>query len=108
MKRLISRRPLLFAVSIGAAIGLSACTTYYDDGYGYAGNNSYDVWYDNYYGQVRDGYWSDDGWYYYRDSRSRDYRRDDGRHFRRDAADGYHSSHMYDGRHRRGENRRTR
>lgn len=106
MKRLIARRPLLFAISIGAALGLNACVAY-DGGYG-RGYQAYDVYYDNHYGPVRDGYWNDDGWFYYRDTRSREWRRDDGRHFRRDAADGYHSSRMHDRRDERGSHRRTR
>ncbi len=94
------KRALIFAIPLVAILGLSGCAGYYGGagaGYGYNGYD--DLYYDNYYGSVRDGYWNNDGWYYYRDRATRQYRRDDGRHFRRDAADGYHSMRM----HRRGE-----
>ncbi len=88
-------------------MGLSACTDYYGGaGVGYGYNDYDDLYYDNYYGPVREGYWNTDGWYYYRDRATRQYRRDDGRHFRRDAANGYHSSRMHRGRDNTQRNRR--
>lgn len=95
----VSRRFLLFAAVSGAAAGLSACADYYGGaGVGYGYNDYDDLYYDNYYGPVSEGYWDSDGWYYYRDRTTRRYRRDDGRHFRRDAANGYQSSRMRRGR----------
>lgn len=93
------KRALILSIAFGAVLGLSGCTGYYGGaGVGYGYNDYDDLYYDNYYGPVSEGYWNTDGWYYYRDRTSRQYRRDDGRHFRRDAADGYHSSRMHRGR----------
>lgn len=93
------KRVLILSLALGAMISLGGCTGYYGGaGVGYGYNSYDDLYYDNYYGPVRDGYWSQDGWYYYRDRTTRQYRRDDGRHFRRDAADGYHSARMHRGR----------
>ena len=93
------KRAIVLSAALAAVMGLSGCTGYYGGaGVGYAYNDYDDLYYDNYYGPVRDGYWSNDGWYYYRDHTTRQYRRDDGRHFRRDAADGYHSARMHRGR----------
>jgi hypothetical protein len=112
MTQSVSKRSLLFVAVLAAAASLNACTGYYGSGVDYGFSGYDDLYYDNYYGTVRDGYWSDDGWYYYRDRTSREYRRDDGRHFRRDAADGYRASQMhrgYDNNHvdRRRDDRRS-
>ena len=97
MTQSVSKRSLLFAAVLAAAT-LSACTGYYGGaGVGYGYNDYDDLYYDNYYGPVHEGYWNADGWYYYRDRATRQYRRDDGRHFRRDAANGYHSSRIHRG-----------
>ena len=68
------------------ALSLTAC---YDGGYygvGYAsGPYAYDGWYDDYYGPIYDGYWGNDGYFYYRNSdHVRDFRRGDQSHFRRE------------------------
>jgi hypothetical protein len=76
------KRVLILSLALGAMISLGGCTGYYGGaGVGYGYNDYDDLYYDNYYGPVRDGYWSNDGWYYYRDRTTRKYRRDDGRHF---------------------------
>jgi len=59
------------------------------------GAADYDLFYDDYYGPVVDGYWGDDGFFYYRDRLDHPYRRDDGHHMRRDPVSGYHSFHVH-------------
>lgn len=86
----------VIAAVAGAALLTSACA---DDYYGprhLRGDRAYSVYYDNYYGPVRDGRWGDDGYYYYRGQGRDDYVRDDAHHFRRDAYDGYRGM-SYDG-----------
>ncbi|MGZ3297499.1 MAG: hypothetical protein ACXU8U_06700 [Asticcacaulis sp.] len=95
----------LAAGAVVALLGLSACEDdpyYYGHHHRMAYNNDdgYDIWYDNYYGGIYDGYWGDDGAYYYRPSRDRSYVRDDARHFRRDRGDGYHQMRVHDWRDR--------
>jgi hypothetical protein len=80
------------------ALALSAC---YDDGYyggvGYAGGPyGYDGYYDDYYGPIYDGYWGDDGAFYYRGSnRDRHFHRGNPAHFRHDGNGGgnFHPMH---------------
>jgi len=55
------------------------------------GSLSYDGYYDDYYGPFYDGYWGQDGFFYYSDGPGHPFRRDEGRHFRRDLAPGYHA-----------------
>jgi hypothetical protein len=52
----------------------------------------YDGFYDDYYGPFYDGYWGDDGLFYYSDGAG-GFRRDDGNHFRHEGADGFHGIH---------------
>jgi hypothetical protein len=47
----------------------------------------YDGYYDGSYGAFNDGYWGNDGAFYYSDG-SQNWHRDDGNHFRRDRGDG--------------------
>ena len=95
----------LVACTVIASLSLAACEDdpYYarhHRGLAYADDAGYDLWYDNYYGSVYDGYWGDDGWYYYRAARDRPFVRDEARHFRHDRADGFNSTHMHDWRNR--------
>lgn len=83
----MKRNIALLAIAL-AALPLSACAgdRY---GYGYGGmawsGYPYSGWYDSYYGPFHDGYWGNDGFFYFRlNSRDRSYRRDAYRHFRRD------------------------
>ncbi|OCC22773.1 hypothetical protein MB02_15300 [Croceicoccus estronivorus] len=47
-------------------------------------HHPYEGWYDDYYGPIYDGYWSEDGSFYFRvDGRDAHYRRDEQQHFRR-------------------------
>ena len=47
----------------------------------------YNGYYDGSYGAFNDGYWGNDGAFYYTDG-ERKWHRDDGNHFRRDTGDG--------------------
>ncbi|WP_338467703.1 hypothetical protein RXV95_03870 [Novosphingobium sp. ZN18A2] len=93
------KRAITLVALAGASLALSGCMGtgygvglgyssgygggYYPSGYGY-GAYPYDGWYDGYYGPIYDGYWGNDGYFYYRSSRDqRDYRRGDNHHFRR-------------------------
>lgn len=72
-----------------AAIPLSACAGGYASvNYG-GGPYAYDGYYDGYYGQVYDGYWGDDDYFYYRrNGNDRGYVRGDRNHFARSAPEG--------------------
>jgi hypothetical protein len=74
------KRLLLIAC---AALPLAACTTY-GPGYGPGPAVAYDGYYDDYYGPIYDGYWGDDGAFFYRTGAHGHYRRGDGAHFRHD------------------------
>jgi hypothetical protein len=81
-----------FKTVLGACmlLTLAACAT--ADGPIY-----YDGYYDGYYGPMYDGYWGDDGFFYYSGGRGQPFVRDAGNHFRRDAAGGFssfHNAHM--------------
>ncbi len=47
------------------------------------GVDYYDGYYDGFYGPYNDGYWGNDGFYYYSDN-NRAWHRDDSHHFRHD------------------------
>ena len=49
--------------------------------------NYYDGYYDGTYGAFNDGYWGNDGAFYYADG-EHNWHRDDSNHFRRDSGDG--------------------
>jgi hypothetical protein len=57
-----------------------------------AGPTAYDSFYDDYYGPFDDGYWGEDGAFYYSNGLD-GFRRDDGSHFRHDGASGFHGIH---------------
>ncbi len=54
---------------------------------------AYDAYYDDAYGPFYDGYWGDDGAFYYSDGAGRPFVRDGGAHFRHGAAGGFHGVH---------------
>jgi hypothetical protein len=77
--------PALLATAALAMLG--ACATSYGghhDGY------YVDAYYDDGYGPYNDGYWGDDGAFYYRDAADHPFIRDDAHHFRRDNFTGFH------------------
>lgn len=66
-----------------AALSLGGCADeIYAGGGNWNGPVAYDGWYDGYYGDVYDGYWGSDGYFYYRHGGSdRRYYRGDRHHF---------------------------
>jgi hypothetical protein len=90
MKRLI----IALCATIPAGL-VGGCASY---GYGagvYAGGPyAYDGYYDDFYGPIYDGYWGDDGFFYYRNGDGdRHFRRGDAAHFSRGSPRGtnFHS-----------------
>ena len=92
--RQATTRIILCMLCVPLTASMSGCAVYgYQDTPRFAGD--YDIFYDGFYGDITDGYWSDDGWFYYRDAKGQGFHRDDARHVRRDAAQGYHSAHVH-------------
>lgn len=88
-------KTILALALTGSALALSGCVT---DGYGYGGDYAgvtwgapyaYDGWYDGYYGDIYDGYWGGDGYFYYRHGPDdHGFHRADRNHFAHDAPHG--------------------
>ncbi|HEY5290170.1 MAG TPA: hypothetical protein VIJ59_09065 [Caulobacteraceae bacterium] len=88
-------------LTASAAVVLLAGCADYGHGPGYVGvgyiggpvaDVDYDGYYDGSYGPIYDGYWGDNGAFFYRTSENDHWRRGDTTHFRRDAAPGF--NHM--------------
>lgn len=58
-------------------------------GVGVAVDPYYDAYYDDSYGPFNDGYWGDDGYFWYSDANN-GWHRDEGHHFSRTASTGFH------------------
>lgn len=83
------KRALTFALLAVASVPLSACAGGVGLEVDAPGPYAYDGWYDGYYGQVYDGYWGNDGYFYYRHSEGEGaYVRGDRNHFARQAPQG--------------------
>ena len=78
---------------------LAGCATRQRIDVGFRGGSAYDGYYDGYYGSFIDGYWGNDGFFWYYSGRDRVWHRDEGRHFRRDAGPGF--NHVQGHGHRR-------
>jgi hypothetical protein len=74
----------------GILIALSSCTSLPGAAGGGFASLGYDTYYDDAYGSFYDGYWGDDGGFYYRGGADRPFTRDGGGHFRHAAASGFH------------------
>ncbi len=74
MKRLIP--------AVGLLVALAGCADGYIVG---GGGMRYYGYYDDFYGPFYDGYWGDDGVFFYRTDRHGTYVRDGAHHFRHDA-----------------------
>jgi hypothetical protein len=88
---------LLVAV---AATALSACATEvaYGPGPGYpVAAVGWDGYYDDYYGPFYDGYWGEDGGFYYRSGPHAGWNKDTGGHFTKEARSGAHPVHGHGG-----------
>ena len=83
------KKLMLAALAAGGALLIAGCA---DEGYYHHGPMAvgYDGYYDDAYGPFYDGYWADDGFFYYSDAPGHAYRRDDVHHFRRDVGPGFH------------------
>jgi hypothetical protein len=80
----------LMLVVASISIALSSCTPPNSlAGSGFA-SLGYDTYYDDAYGPFYDGYWGDDGGFYYRGDADRPFIRDGGGHFSHRAAGGFH------------------
>jgi hypothetical protein len=73
----------------GMLLVLPACAS---DGHGFGGG-VYDAYYDGAYGPCYDGYWGDDGAFYYRGGPGRAFSRDGGGHFQHGPGAGFHGMH---------------
>jgi hypothetical protein len=92
-------KSLPFTLAIASlSIALSACTSPNGAvGSGFA-SPGYDAYYDDAYGPFYDGYWGDDGSFYYRGDTGHPFIRDGGGHFRHGAAGGFHGVRASGGR----------
>jgi hypothetical protein len=83
-------KPLALALAIaGAAMILPSCATPH-----FGSRLAYDAYYDDAYGPIYDGYWGDDGAFYYADGVGRPFVRDGGGHFRHGPSGGFHGVHV--------------
>jgi hypothetical protein len=86
-------------LTASAAVMLVAgCASYgmgggYGYGYGPTADVEYDGYYDGAYGPIYDGYWGDNGVFFYRNSANGRYRQAAPAHVRRDAAPGFNHVH---------------
>jgi hypothetical protein len=96
-KEIDMKHVLALAGLAAAALSLGACADeMYAGGGNWGGPVAYDGWYDGAYGDVYDGYWGDDGYFYYRHgSNDHKYYRGDRAHFARgDSAPGGNYHHI--------------
>jgi len=83
------KRAISIALLAMAAAPLAACVDGVGLEVGSPGPYAYDGYYDGYYGQVYDGYWGDDDYFYYRRNEGEGgYMRGDREHFARRSPDG--------------------
>jgi len=86
------KRAWTFALLAIASVPLAACVDDVGLRIDAPGPYAYDGWYDGYYGQVYDGYWGNDGYFYYRHGEGEGaYVRGDRNHFARQAPQGPHN-----------------
>ena len=83
------KRALTIALLAAASVPLSACAGGVGLELESPGPYAYDGYYDGYYGPVYDGYWGNDGYFYYRHGEGEGaYVRGDRDHFAREAPQG--------------------
>jgi hypothetical protein len=89
------RSSTLLTVAMATALlaGCAEGALGYEYGPGPVADVEYDGYYDGYYGPIYDGYWGDDGVFFYRSSREGGYRRGDVTHFRHEATPGFGHIH---------------
>jgi hypothetical protein len=83
-----------FILPLAALILLAGCETREHLGVGVApgGPEYYDGYYDGFYGPFNDGYWGDDGFFWYSGG-DRAWHRDENHHFQRMAGNGFNHVH---------------
>jgi hypothetical protein len=86
------KRAVPFALLALASVPLAACAGGVGVGVYGPGPYAYDGWYDGYYGPIYDGYWGDDGYFYYRHNEGEGaFVRGDNHHFAHQAPQGPHN-----------------
>jgi hypothetical protein len=87
MRKLIIAAPVILAPLL---LALAACEGPGAAGVSVAagGPGYYDGYYDGFYGPFNDGYWGNDGFFWYSDARHA-FHRDEGHHFQRTASAGF-------------------
>ena len=86
---------ILRFVPVAAMLLLGGCAYHGPESVGISasGGNYYNGYYDGSYGSFNDGYWGNDGAFYYADG-NHNWHRDDGNHFRHDdGGDGWNAVH---------------
>jgi hypothetical protein len=89
------RKPI---IALAALTLLAGCETRQNVGVGVAagGPDYYDGYYDGFYGPFDDGYWGNDGFFWYRGG-DRGFHRDEGHHFQHRAGSGFNHVHGHGG-----------
>lgn len=90
------KRSLIF-LAAPLVLGLGGCVTdgYGSVGYGYGSPYAYDGYYDGFYGPIYDGYWGNDGAFYYRSNANEHrFHRGDNAHFGHQAGGNGNWQHM--------------
>jgi hypothetical protein len=86
------KRGLTVALLALASVPLAACAGGVGVEMDAPGPYAYDGWYDGYYGPIYDGYWGDDGYFYYRHHEGEGaFVRGDRNHFAHEAPQGPHN-----------------
>jgi hypothetical protein len=86
-------------IALAALTLLAGCETRQHIGVGVAaggGPDYYDGYYDGFYGPFDDGYWGNDGFFWY-SGRDHAFHRDDAHHFQHMAGNGFNHVHGHGG-----------
>lgn len=82
-------RKILIPLAVLLLVAGCATRQRVDVGIRAGGPGYYDSYYDGYYGPFDDGYWGNDGFFWYYSGRDRIWHRDEARHFRREGGPGF-------------------
>jgi len=82
----------------GLSIALPSCASYPPAQRGHLAALENSAYYDDAYGAFYDGYWGDDGSFYYCPGPGAPFLRDGGGHFRHSGGAGFHGVHVGGGR----------
>jgi hypothetical protein len=92
MKHIISALSLAAGIAALAGCAVGPVSVGEKSSPMYAAGSAYDAYYDNYYGPIYDGYWSDSG-FNFRTAADQQYQQDTAGHFRRQATPGFQQIH---------------